>query len=169
MSLPEAQWTVDYLSVPENLTLACQTNAALALQLLSEKAQENTQTYIEQQRAEYETQAVRLQQETNKNIKDLLFQLVNQQNNPNPRLLQSKSVKIPDPALYDGDATKLNNFVASLSNKIQHSIEYFLDETAKVSYAYSRLDNACQNRVRGHFRHLYEAGADVTITTFAVC
>jgi len=166
MSLPEAQWTVDYLSVPENLTLACQTNAALALQLLSEKAQENTQTYIEQQRAEYETQAVRLQQETNKNIKDLLFQLVNQQNNPNPRLLQSKSVKIPDPALYDGDATKLNNFVASLSNKIQHSIEYFLDETAKVSYAYSRLDNACQNRVRGHFRHLYEAGADVTITTF---
>jgi len=79
MSLPEAQWTVDYLSVPENLTLACQTNAALALQLLSEKAQENTQTYIEQQRAEYETQAVRLQQETNKNIKDLLFQLVNQE------------------------------------------------------------------------------------------
>ena len=150
--LPEDQWTPTYLGNVKTFSAATQVN--------SEKVFEIVRQGLEQklEQAEASSQV---------GIPELISALQNLQPvqpvvNSSPN---SKSVKFPDPELYNGTRVELYPHITALRNKLSINADHFLDEQAKIKYAYSRLGSVAANRMRNEFRNFTDPAAPVTINS----
>ena len=59
----------------------------------------------------------------------------------------SRSAKHPDPELYSGDRSFLENFLYQLQAKLRVNRDWFEDEDARLTYAFGRLKGDASNKL----------------------
>lgn len=173
--LPSSQWTADYVALPDILPQAMLHDAPRAIHLISQasvqvrqeqEALNAAQAKLAKQQAHIETQS------TIKALQDRIAaletapQLSPPAPSPGPAAPSPiiRSVKLPAPS-FDGKPENLRPFLASLANKLHGNADHFRSEADQVAFAYACLSEAAADRLRPHFRHLFQPGLAPEITT----
>jgi hypothetical protein len=166
---PSETWTAEYLSNPAIFAEALRVNPERAFNLLKEVSLNTARL-----RQEAEATAARAAREDG--IQSLLARLVElqAQQHATPAVSSSSSSPVPPPVLrsaklptpsFDGKSENLRPFIGTLTNKLQGNADHFRSEFDQVAFAYQCLSDRAADRIRSHFRHLYDPSAAPEITS----
>ena len=62
--------------------------------------------------------------------------------------LAAKSEKIPDPSIFDGTRSKLDDFITDIRLKLQYNDDRFMDDGHKFAYIVSRTSDKAKDQLR---------------------
>lgn len=160
--LPREQWTARYLADARALSAAVAEDHTYALSVLHEGA-----TALAREQEEFQ------RRQTQQNHLDALQARIaflesnattSSSSSSVPFPAPHRSAKLQNPS-FDGQPKNLRPFIASLNNKLHGNADHFSSELDKVRFAYQCLEETPADRIRSHFRHLYDPSLPPEITT----